>query len=47
MAKTSMKIKTAASCKVLYQRIHTLQNLWTSTFSFEKNTEFAEFASVN
>ena len=35
MAKTSMKIKQRKP-KILYQRIHTLQNLWTSTFCLRK-----------
>ena len=38
MAKTSMKVKQQRKAKfsILYQRIYTLQNLWTSTFSFKK-----------
>ena len=36
MAKTSMKIKQQRKPKVLYQSIHTLQNLWPSTFCFKK-----------
>ena len=31
MAKTAMKLKQQRPAKFSYQRIHTLQNLWTST----------------
>ena len=31
MAKTSMKIKQQRTAEILYQRIQSLQNLWTST----------------
>ena len=36
MAKTSMKVKQQRTSEVLYQRVHSLQDLWSSTFSFEK-----------
>ena len=36
MAKTSMKIKQQRKPKFSTKRIYTLQNLWTSTFSFKK-----------
>ena len=36
MAKTAMKVKQQRQAEILYKRIQSLQNLWTSTCIFKK-----------